>query len=102
MFWSLLSVVFIGLGLKARLVVAFNFPMTVGTVQIVWKSNIKKTTRNVSETYIPPLVQNSKLLLICTRHYDFRTLYKAELNNQIRVRLHYHDQMAKKLEFLNH
>ena len=59
-------------------------------------------TRNVSETCMPPLVQNSKLLLICTRHYEFRTLYKAELNNQIRVRLHYHDQMAKKLEFLNH
>ena len=25
-------------------------------------------TRNVSETYMPPLVQNLKLLLICTRH----------------------------------
>ena len=36
--------------------------------------------RYVSETYMPPLVQNSKLLLICTRHYEFRTLYKAELN----------------------
>ena len=44
-------------------------------------------TRNVSETYMPPLVQNLKLLLICTRHYKFRTLYKAELNiNQIRVK----------------
>ena len=44
-------------------------------------------------------VQNSKLLLICTRHYEFRTLYKAELNNnQIRVKdyknVHY-NQMAK-------
>ena len=28
----------------------------------------------------PPLVQNSKLLLVCTRYYEFRTLYKAELN----------------------
>ena len=26
------------------------------------------STRNVSETYMPPLVQNSNLLLICTRH----------------------------------
>ena len=59
-------------------------------------AKIKKTKRNVSETYMSPLVQNSKLLLICTRHYEFRTLYKAELNNQIRVRIHYHDQMAKK------
>ena len=25
-------------------------------------------TRNVSETHMPPLVQNLKLLLICTRH----------------------------------
>ena len=25
-------------------------------------------TRNVSETYMPPLVQNLKLLLICTKH----------------------------------
>ena len=33
------------------------------------------------------MMQNSKLLLICTRHYEFRTLYKAELNiNQIRVK----------------
>ena len=28
----------------------------------------QKQTRNVSETYMPPLVLNSKLLLICTRH----------------------------------
>ena len=30
------------------------------------RDNVK--TRNVSETYMPPLMQNSKLLLICTRH----------------------------------
>ena len=40
----------------------------------------KQKTRNVSETYMPPLVQNSKLLLICRRYYEFSTLYKAELN----------------------
>ena len=51
---------------------------------------------------MPPLVQNSKLLLICTRHYELRTLYKAELNIiKKSKRLHYHDQMAKKL-FLIH
>ena len=45
------------------------------------------------------MVQNSKLPLICTRHNEFRTLYKAELNiYQIKVK----DQMAKELEFLNH
>ena len=52
-----------------------------------------------------PLMQNSKLLLICTRHYKFRTLYKAEVNihNQIRVKDYIiMIKWQKKLEFMNH
>ena len=76
----------------------FTYTLAHQRKQVVWKIITKKVnavvttqrsvtevkhkwrTRNVSETYMPPLVQNSKLLQICTRHYEFRTLYKAELN----------------------
>ena len=70
----------------------------------VWILIIRQDNKNFFRNiYMPPLVQNSKLQLICTRHYEFRTLYKAELNiNQIRVKDHIIMIMAKKLEFLSH
>ena len=37
--------------------------------KIISESNSKRNqTRNVSEIYMPPLVENSKLLFLCTRH----------------------------------
>ena len=44
----------------------------------------KKNTFNIKQEmfqkHICPLGAKLKLLLICTKHYEFKTLYKAELN----------------------
>ena len=52
------------------------------TILLKVSSNPKKLSykQEMFQKHICPLGANSKLLLICTRHYDFRTLYKAELN----------------------
>ena len=41
---------------------------------------INKKQEKFQKHICPPLEQNSKLLLICTRHYEIITLYKEELN----------------------
>ena len=48
-----------------------------------------------------PLGAKFKITTYMYKALWIETLYKAELNNKIRVRLHDHDQMAKKQEFLN-